>query len=207
MNHIDIFFIFGCALLTYFMFYAATNIYYTQKKWILNYKNRKQAEYSLYTSLPQLLLQLSSFLKSGYALPPALKYISTSKNGRLLYLLLKTSHRRTDSEKLNLFIQFLRISIALTLKHGISLSLIFKRLSFLLRKQIVLEERIRVLSFPLRAQAIVAVMLPWLVLGIFACIDPALVQNAFHHIIGRVGFSSALGLECLAMIWIRSILA
>ena len=106
-------------------FYFSLNlsrIYLTQEKWIKIYFKHQKENKALIEAFPNLLLILSSFLKSGQALPQALQHMAKTKTGLLLY---QSLSRPTE----NTYVHFLKICTTLSLKNGISLSPILKRLS------------------------------------------------------------------------------
>ncbi|MBI2645904.1 MAG: hypothetical protein HYW85_02575 [Deltaproteobacteria bacterium] len=186
-------------------FYSSLNFYtlfMTHKKWVLDYFVQKKNEKIVIKNFPSLCLQLSAFLQSGHALPQALKHLGHSEAGRTLYRLLVSPTKKSDSN----LIEFLKHSLLLSSKNGIALSPLLKRLSELARLEQEFEEKTNVLSYPTKAQATIAILLPWLVLILFHFISPEMISFAFSSWVGGVGFSSALLLELLALFWIKRIL-
>ncbi|MBI3019363.1 MAG: hypothetical protein HYY61_05685 [Deltaproteobacteria bacterium] len=186
-------------------FYVSLNLYtlfITHQKWVLDYFTQKKNEKVVIKNFPSLCLQLSALLQSGHALPQALKHLAQSPNGRTFYHFLTSPTKKLDSD----ILEFLKHSLLLSSKNGIALSALLKRLSELARLEQEFEEKTKVLSYPTKAQATIAILLPWLVLSLFSLISPEMMSFAFSSWIGGVGFSTALLLELLALLWIKRIL-
>lgn len=190
---------FGCA--AFYLSWNILKIWFAQKKWIYLFWSEHKKQKALYQALPSLLLQLSSFLQSGHALPSALTQLSQSKLGFLFYHYLKSPSKDF------LFHEFLFLNtcFSLSTKNGISLSYLLRNISHLIQTQIQTKEKIKILTFPMKAQAYIAILLPWFTLFIFGIIAPSLITEALHSPWGVVGFSTALVLEVLGLIWIKKI--
>ena len=206
MNILDLFFTLSFFVISFLILHPLSLICLRQKKWIQWYFHHQKQQAILYAALPQLLLQISSFLQSGYAFPQALENIAQSPPGDTLYQLLKKERETPQPSRLSFLITFLKSSIRLAQRNGMALSAIFKRISTLARDQIHFQEKLKVLTFPSKVQAIIAMLLPWFVLIIFALIDPRLISTALQSWTGRVGFSTAFFMELAALVWIRRIL-
>lgn len=186
-------------------FYASLNLYIlfsTHKRWVVEYWAQKKNEKIVFQNFPSLCLQLSAFLHSGHALPQALKHLASSTSGRTLSHFLTSPTKKSDFRVL----EFLKHALVLSSKNGIALSPLLKRLSELTRLEQEFEEKTKVLSYPTQAQATIAILLPWLVLILFHLIAPEMMVFAFQSWVGGVGFSSALLLELLAILWMKRIL-
>lgn len=188
-------------------FYSLIRIFFDHRRWIHDYFQKRRKLKTLEQSFSQLLLQLSSFLKAGYALPQALKIISKSETGQLLSeaLSLTTKNERNDS-KLKFFILFLKQAIMLSTRNGISLSPILEQISKLYQTEIRFREKIALLTFPARTQAMIAALLPWFILLIFGLIAPDLITGTLKQTAGVVGFSTALVIDGIALKWIQKII-
>ena len=194
--------ILSTGILSFLICQASLILWSAHKKWVLEYWAQKKCEKRVMKHLPSLCLQLSSFLHAGHALPQALKHLATSSSGKIFYSLLTSPTKNLDSD----ILKFLSYALTLSSKNGISLSPLLKRLSELTRFEQEFEEKIRVLSYPTKAQAAIAIALPWLVLILFYLLSPEMMSFAFHSRVGAVGFSTALLLECLALFWMKRIL-
>ncbi len=194
--------ILSSGILSFLISYASYILGITHKRWVLDYFTQKKNEKVVIKNFPSLCLQLSALLHSGHALPQALKYLTHSSSGQLLHHLLTSPMKKLDSD----ILEFLKHSLILSSKNGISLSPLLKRLSELTRFQQEFEEKIKVLSYPTKAQAMIAILLPWLVLILFHLIAPEMMSLAFHSAVGAVGFSTALFLELSALLWMKRIL-
>lgn len=200
-------FIFACGSLSFSILYSLSRIYVYEERWIKKYFEKKKELQHLHASFPSLLLQLSSFLKSGYALSQGLQHLSKSTEGKWLCLSLKCRPSiLPSSSHFSLFLRFLGASISASQKNGISLSPILKKISQLSRDDLNFQEKIKVLTFPIRAQSTIAILLPWFVIVIFSILDADLILNAFSHTSGIVGFSTAFFMEIAALAWMRKIL-
>ena len=157
-------------------------------------------------AFPILLLQFSSFLKAGYAIPQAFHHLSQSSEGKIFLRILKEKDQSVPNTPFSILIQFLHSSIHLSTKNGVPLSPILKRISELSQTHLHLQHKMRVLTFPLRAQGGIAILLPWFVLLIFGFMDPSLILSSLTQPIGIVGFSTALVMDGLAIFWIQRLL-
>ncbi len=195
-------------LILFSSFYSFFKIIFQQEEWIRNYFKMKKKSESLCQALPTLLLQLSSFLRSGYAFPSAMKYLCKNPLGSLLYTEIHSSSSFSvvTSKNFSLFFDFLKVTILASKKTGIALSDILKHMAELCRNQLTMEEKTKLLTFPLKAEATIAIILPWLVLMIFGLMDFNLITNALTHVSGVVGFSTAILLEGLGILWMQKIL-
>ena len=194
--------ILSSGILSFLICHFSTILWITHKKWVLDYFVQKKNEKVVMKNFPSLCLQLSAFLQSGHALPQALKHLGHSETGRTLYHLLTSPTKKSNSK----LIEFLKHAFLLSSKNGIALSPLLKRLSELARLEQEFEEKTKVLSYPTKAQATIAILLPWLVLLLFHLISPEMMSFAFSSWTGGVGFSTALLLELLALFWIKRIL-
>src|SRR3989338_1368170 len=155
--------ILSSGILSFLICQASCILWGTHKKWVLEYFAQKKCEKMVMKHFPSLCLQLSAFLHAGHALPQALKHLATSSSGKMFYTLLTSSTKKLDSDLL----KFLKYTFHLSSKNGIALSPLLKRLSELTRFEQEFEEKIKVLSYPTQAQAIIAIFLPWLFLFFF----------------------------------------
>lgn len=214
-------FVAGFFTISFLFFYSLIRVFFDHRRWIHDYFQRRRKLKTLEQSFSQLLLQLSSFLKAGYALPQALKIISKSETGRLLSeSLLSTKNEnswdpsaspRDDRKlsydrKLKFFILFLKQAIMLSTRNGISLSPILEQISKLYQTEIRFREKIALLTFPARTQAMIAALLPWFILLIFGLIAPDLITGTLKQTAGVVGFSTALVIDGIALKWIQKII-
>lgn len=215
-------FVAGFFTISFLLFYPLIRIFFDHRRWIHDYFQRRRKLKTLEQNFSSLLLQLSSFLKAGYALPQALKIISKSETGRLLseaLLATKNENSRApsasprddsknphDDNKLKFFILFLKQAIMLSTRNGISLSPILEQISKLYQTEIRFREKIALLTFPARAQAMIAVLLPWFILVIFGLIAPDLITETLKQTAGVVGFSTALVIDGAALKWIQKII-
>ncbi len=202
-------FIAGFFTICYLFFYSLIRIFFDHRRWIHDYFQKKRKLKILEQNFSQLLLQLSSFLKSGHALPQALKIISKSETGQLLSeSLLPTKNERGlhDRDKLKFFILFLKQAIMLSTRNGIPLSPILEQISKLHQTEIRFREKIALLTFPAKTQAMIAVFLPWFILVIFGLIAPDLITGTLKQTAGVVGFSTALVIDGIALKWIQKII-
>jgi Flp pilus assembly protein TadB len=183
-----------------FLFSTAIPLIQSYIKWTHFFLENQQAQKKLEKNLPLLLLQFSSFLKSGHAITQALKHLAKSKQGRLLCQSLSTENNRSSP------LTFLKTCIKLSQKNGMALSPLLQTLSHLHAEQLRFQDKQALLTFPLRAQALIAMILPWAVIFIFYLQDPSLILNALQNSRGGVGFTTALALESGAFLWIRQIL-
>lgn len=194
------------ALIVFGISYTGGRMVIQHQRWISHYFKRKKEEALLSHHLPSLLLQLSSFLSCGHAFPQALTYISGTPSGQALHQALKAKKPSVTLPTLDFMLQFLKLSISLSGRSGLALSEILKKSASLTKAQLYFEEKKRTLLLPLRIQITVALSIPWGVLLIFALMDPLLIQEAVGSFWGGVGFSTALCLEILSLIWIRRII-
>lgn len=192
--------------LSYTFIHAVLSIYAQQIGWFRKQRHHLRSENRLFQLLPQTCLQLSSFLKSGHALPQALKHMTKQETGNTFYQLLFSPDRKCLNGELETFILYIKNVIQLSHKQGISLAEILEKLSTLARSQATSAQKMALLLYPLKAQATIAILLPWFVLLILGLIDPLMIQNAFAHTYGVVGFSTAFIMESAAVIWIRRLL-
>lgn len=192
--------------LSYTLIHAVLSIYAQQISWFRKQRHYLRAENRLLHLLPQTCLQLSSFLKAGHAIPQALKHMTKQASGNTLYQLLFSADRKCISGELNTFILYIKNAIQLSHKQGISLAEILEKLSTLARNQATSAQKMALLSYPLKAQATIAILLPWFVLLILGLMDPMMITNAFAQTTGVVGFSTAFIMESVAIIWIRRLL-
>jgi Flp pilus assembly protein TadB len=221
-------------------FYSLIRIFFDHRRWIDDYFKKKRRLTILEQNFSQLLLQLSSFLKAGHALPQALKIISKTETGGLLSEsllptnqiprafalgmtndqiprcarddLLRDNLLRDDlllgmtNDKLKFFILFLKQAMMLSTRNGIPLSPILEQISKLYQTEIRLREKIALLTFPAKTQALIAVLLPWFILVIFGLIAPDLITGTLKQTAGVVGFSTALVIDGIALKWIQKII-
>jgi len=200
-GYLEVVFVLIFFLLVFLALHSIFKIVMDQEEWVRHYFKLKKQYASLYETLPSLLLQLSSFLRSGYALPSALRHLCKNPQGALLYTEIHSS------SSINIpILYFLKVVIITSKKTGIALSDILKQMAELCRNQLTIEEKTKLLTFPLKAEATIAIILPWLVLMIFGLMDLHLITNALTHLSGVVGFSSAILLEGTGILWIRKIL-
>lgn len=199
-------FVAGFFTISSLFFYSLIRIFFDHRRWIHDYFQKRRTLKTLEQSFSSLLLQLSSFLKAGYALPQALKIISKSETGRLLSESLSLTSKLRDDSKLTFFILFLKQAIMLSTRNGISLSPILEQISKLHQTEIRFREKIALLTFPAKTQAMIAALLPWFILLIFGLIAPDLITGTLKQTAGVVGFSTALVIEAIALKWIQKII-
>lgn len=201
------FFIASFFALSFLLFYSTLRIFSDHRRSIRDYFLKRQHRKQLEQHFPQLLLQLSSFLKAGYALPQALKMISTSQTGGLLSEALRSpKNELRGGMTLPFFIAFLKQAIFLSSRNGIPLSPLFEKISKLYQTESRFREKITLLTFPAKAQAIIAVLLPWFVLMIFGLIAPDLIGETLKQKAGMVGFSTAFVIDGVALKWVQKII-
>lgn len=203
---LDVCFIFTFWLLSFSIFHNISQIYLKQENWCKKYFQERREDQILYHHFPSLLLQLSAFLKSGHAFPQALQHVATTPEGKILYKFIKIKLREGRVSPFHMLMNFLNIAIGFSLKNGTALSPLLKRLSELSRDQRHFQEKIKVLTFPVKAQIGVAILLPWFVLTIFGLLEENLLINAVTQVSGLVGFSTAILLELIALLWMQRIL-
>ncbi len=189
-------------IFTTIFFYHFCWIGLTHRQWIENYFKFQQQNRELKRDLPFLLLQLSSYLQAGHALPQALKNMAVSRTGKLLQIYANSSSVDHGDSSLS----FLRLCFKFSQKNGISLSPLLVKFSEILRQNDAMHQKLILLTFPMRAQAIIALLLPWFVMGIFSFLDSKLISDALSDPYGIVGYSSAIILQGGALLWIRKIL-
>lgn len=192
-------------IISFLFSYAFIRIFFDHRRWIKAYFQKQRQYKILKTHFPLLLLQLSSFLKAGHALPQALKIISKSENGQLLSEALLPTKNKTGDNKLDFFISFLKQAIVLSTRNGIPLSPLLEQISKLYQTEVRFREKIVLLTFPAKAQAMIAVLLPWFILVIFGFIAPNLIIGALTQTAGMVGFSTALVMDGVALKWVQKI--
>ncbi|MBI4040711.1 MAG: hypothetical protein HY390_02470 [Deltaproteobacteria bacterium] len=152
----------------------------------------------LQNALPGLLLSLSTLLQSGQALPQALKNLSTFPQGKSF----NSALRANDKDPFS----YIRMLCELSHRNGISLASTLKKLSHHLSQELTLHTKCQTLAYPLKLQAILACLIPWIALLLFGLIDFNLIKTACLHGSGRVGFLTALLLELGGFLWIYRIL-
>ena len=148
----------------------------------------------------QLMLQFSTLLQAGHAPKQPPHHLSKSHAGNLFSEQLLGNTQRTQA------MEFAKLCFDLAQSKGISLVPLFTHLSSSVQSQKNLKERLSTLTFPLKAQAITAICIPFFVLLCFCLLDQNLLIETFHTWTGWVGFTTALVLELGAFLWIKKIL-
>lgn len=217
MNGLKYFFIVVTFILSFLLFYSSLRIFSDHRRWIRDYFIKERHRKQLEQHFSQLLLQLSSFLKAGYALPQALNTISATQTGRLLSEALRSQKKEIPrayatsgfsprNDNVGFLIAFLKQAIFLSSRNGIPLSPLFEKISRLYQTEGRFREKIALLTFPAKTQAIIAVLLPWFVLTIVGLIAPDLVIETLKQKAGVVGFSTAFVLDGVALKWVQKII-
>jgi tight adherence protein B len=183
---------------------ALPSVFLAMSPFLYLLRKRKKRMEKFERQLPEALELVSRALKAGHAFTGGMKMVAEefgdpvgAEFGKTLDEInfgagvpeaLTNMTQRVDCDDL----KFFAVSVIIQRETGGNLAEILENLGHLIRERFKFQGRVRVLSSEGRLSAIVLVVIPFLIAGVFSLLRPEYIRILFSDAIGRVLVAMAL---------------